>query len=42
MADATPASGFFTSYYDDVRELDFAAFLEYYPDDGTLSAGDEA
>ena len=42
VADATPASGFFTSYYDDVRELDFAAFLEYYPDDGTLSAGDEA
>jgi len=32
VADATPASGFFTSYYDDVRELDFAAFLEYYPD----------
>lgn len=39
---ATPVSGFFTSYYDDVTRLDFAAFLQYFPDDGTLSAGDEA
>ena len=37
-----PVNGFFASYYDDVRDLDFAAFLEYYPDDGTLSAEDEA
>lgn len=39
---ATPVSGFFTSYYDDVTRLDFAAFLQYFPDDGTLSARDEA
>lgn len=39
---ATPVSGFFTSYYDDVTRLDFAAFLQYFPDDGALSAGDEA
>ena len=39
---ATPVSGFFTSYYDDVTRLVFAAFLQYFPDDGTLSAGDEA
>lgn len=31
VADATPASGFFTSYYDDVRELDFAAFWSTTP-----------
>ena len=37
-----PVNGFFASYYDDVKGLDFAAFLEYYPDDGTLSAEDEA
>lgn len=39
---ATPVSGFFTSSYDDVRALDFAAFLCYFPDNGTLNAGDEA
>ena len=38
---ATPVSGFFTSYYDDVTRLDFAAFLQYFPAAGTLSAGDE-
>lgn len=30
-ADFMAVSGFFTSYYDDVRELDFLEFLWYYP-----------
>lgn len=30
-ADFMAVSGFFTSYYEDVRELDFAEFLCYYP-----------
>lgn len=30
-ADFMAVSGFFTSYYDDVRELDFVEFLWYYP-----------
>lgn len=30
-ADYMAVSGFFTSYYDDVRELDFVEFLWYYP-----------
>lgn len=34
-----PINGFFTSFYDDVTELDFVEFLRYYPDDGIL--GDE-
>lgn len=38
----SPVNGFFTSYYDDVKDLDFADFLYYFPDDGTLSAEDEA
>ena len=33
-ADFMAVSGFFTSYYADVRELDFAEFLWYYPSDG--------
>lgn len=33
------ANGFFTSYYADVRELEFAEFLCYYPTDG--SPGEE-
>ena len=28
-------SCFFTSYYDDVRDMDFAAFLAYFPGDGS-------
>ncbi len=35
-----PVNGFFTSRYDDVTELDFAEFLRYYPDDGTLEEED--
>ena len=39
---AAPVSCFFTCYYDDVKNLDFADFLYYFPGDGTLSAEDEA
>lgn len=39
-ADFMAVSGFFTSYYDDVRELDFAEFLWYYPSDGSLGEED--
>ena len=39
---ATPVSGFFTCYYDDVKNMNFADFLYYFPGDGTLSAEDEA
>ena len=35
---AAPVSCFFTCYYDDVKNLDFADFLYYFPGDGTLSA----
>lgn len=28
-------SCFFTSYYDDIRDMDFAEFLMYYPSDGS-------
>lgn len=38
----TAVSGFFTSYYADVRELDFREFLWYYPGDGTLGEKDKA
>jgi len=34
-----PWSCFFTSYYDDVRQLDFGAFLRYFPGDSS-EAGD--
>lgn len=34
-------SCFFTSYYDDVRELDFAEFLAYYPGDGSTVEPEE-
>lgn len=33
-------NGFFTSYYADARELDFAEFLWYYPSDGDLGEED--
>ena len=39
---ATPVSGFFTSYYDDVTQLDFFDFLYYFPGDGTLGEADQA
>lgn len=39
---ATPVSGFFTSYYDDVTHLDFFDFLYYFPSDGTLGEEDQA
>lgn len=31
----TPWSCFFTSYYDDVRQMDFEEFLRYFPGDGS-------
>ena len=34
-----PWSCFFTSYYDDVRQMDFEEFLRYFPGDGS-EAGD--
>ena len=37
---ATPVSGFFTSWYGDVRELSFPDFLCYFPDDGVLGDTD--
>ena len=39
---ATPVSGFFTSFYDDVTQLDFFDFLYYFPGDGTLGEEDQA
>ena len=38
---ATPVSGFFTSYYNDVRELSFPDFLCYFPGDGVLEDTDQ-
>lgn len=38
---ATPVSGFFTSYYDDVKNLDFAEFLRYFPGDGLVEDADQ-
>lgn len=37
---ATPVNGFFTSYYDDVRDLDAEAFIQYFPAEGTVSNAD--
>ena len=39
---ATPVSGFFTSHYDDVRQLSFPEFLYYFPGDGVLGEADQA
>ena len=39
---ATPVSGFFTSFYNDVTQLDFFDFLYYFPGDGTLGEADQA
>ena len=38
----TPVSCFFTSFYDDVTELDFLNFLWYHPTDGSLGEEDAA
>ena len=38
---ATPVSGLFTSYYDDVKDLSFADFLYYFPDDGLVEDADQ-
>ena len=42
IVSATPISCFFTSQYNDPRDMDAGAFLYYCPDQGTLEAGDEA
>lgn len=42
VAYATPVSGFFTSYYDDVKNLDFMEFLRYFPGDGLVEEDDQA
>lgn len=34
-------SGFFTSYYDDVKNLDFMEFLRYFPGDGLAEDADQ-
>lgn len=39
---AMPVSCFFTSFYDDVTELDFLNFLWYHPTDGSLREEDAA
>ena len=36
-----PVSGFFSSYYDDVRDLDFEEFMRYFPEDGSFSSDAE-
>lgn len=42
VTSATPVSGFFTSYYDDVKDLDFTEFLRYFPGDGLVEEADQA
>ena len=42
VAYATPVSGFFTRYYDDVQNLDFMDFLRYFPGDGLVEEDDQA
>lgn len=42
VAYATPVSGFFTSYYDNVKDLSFSDFLYYFPDDGLVEEDDQA
>ena len=34
-------SCFFTSYYEDIRDMDFEAFLRYYPADGSVVGEEE-
>ena len=36
-----PLSGFFVSYYDDVRNLDFEEFMRYFPEDGSFASDAE-
>ena len=36
-----PLSGFFSSYYDDVRNLDFEEFMRYFPEDGSFASDAE-
>ena len=36
-----PWSCFFTSYYDDVRNLDFVEFMRYFPGDGSFVSDEE-
>ena len=36
-----PVSGFFSSYYDDVRNMDFEEFMRYFPEDGSFASDAE-
>ena len=36
-----PVSGFFSSYYDDVRNMDFEEFMRYFPGDGSFASDAE-
>ena len=36
-----PLSGFFSSYYDDVRNLNFEEFMRYFPEDGSFASDAE-
>jgi len=36
-----PVSGFFSSYYDDVRSMDFEEFMRYFPEDGSFASDAE-
>lgn len=38
---ASPWSCFFTSYYSDVRALDFEKFMRYFPGDGSKASAEE-
>ncbi len=38
---ASPWSCFFTSYYSDVRALDFEEFMRYFPGDGSTASAEE-
>lgn len=38
---ASPWSCFFTSYYGDVRALDFEKFMRYFPGDGSTASAEE-
>lgn len=39
---STPVNGFFRSYYEDVREMDFGAFIGYYPIDSEEMSREES
>jgi len=36
-----PVSGFFSSYYDDVRSMDFEEFMRYFPEGGSFASDAE-